>query len=659
MNTRTVLLGAIATLAALPLTKAASIDQATLTEVVNSVSIIEPASKKTSAARVQQIFNAPNVLRTGADSRAEMVSPDQTVTRVGQSTLFSFEPNSREIQLQKGSILFQSPSGKGGGNIRTPAASAAVLGTTLIVTTTKNGGFKVLLVEGKGRVKAADGTVRILKGGQMVYALPGGNLSGILEFRLSQQVSASRLLGGFKKQLPSAAKIQAAIDKQEKDIASGKAKGTNLLASGTPNFAFRVDVARDTQIQDSLVEEEPVSPLTAAATTDAVIDAPSLEEGRIFADDRLNGAGPGAVFTTNFGDDDFVAKRAARPATFLANNITFDTPSVPLSQAGTADIFQFLAINDINFAQSVDLSSFNGEELQILAGRTITAAPDTVISADAPQFSIIALGSTFPLDGTIPDSLDAFSEEVPLELADVTLENKGGSLSLIGGAMLLERVPILAHKIARVTAAGDLNIDGGSATPTFDPDFLETPPPAALVPIQAGEEVRIKGLKNVAVRGANIQAPKVRVTSEGVLKLTAVQISDGTAKPQSDGEGGFINPPRFGEEPTVYVFAKEMADLKKINFFANDVLIQSNTLRLENVQFRDGSRVLLESRIGILADNPNTGAPVQAGKVNFVRNVNYGNTPAHNSGVLQQNGPAPTPSGPGVFVRPFKGRLPN
>src|SRR5688572_15034873 len=123
MNTRTLLLGAIANLVALPLVQAANIDRATLTEVVDSVSIIEPSTKRTSAARTQQLFTAPNVLRTGPDSRAEMVAPDQTVTRVGQSTLFSFEPNSREIQLQRGSILFQSPSGKGGGNIRTPAAS--------------------------------------------------------------------------------------------------------------------------------------------------------------------------------------------------------------------------------------------------------------------------------------------------------------------------------------------------------------------------------------------------------------------------------------------------------------------------------------------------------------------------------------------------------
>jgi hypothetical protein len=96
-------------------------------------------------------------------------------SRVGQNSIFSFARDSREIELQQGSILFQSPTGKGGGTIRTPAASAAVLGTTLIVTTTKNGGFKVLLIEGHGRVRGANGAVRNLTSGQMVYALRGAN----------------------------------------------------------------------------------------------------------------------------------------------------------------------------------------------------------------------------------------------------------------------------------------------------------------------------------------------------------------------------------------------------------------------------------------------------------------------------------------------------
>ena len=658
MNTRTVLLGAIASLAVLPLAHAANIDKATLTEVVNSVSIIEPASKKTSSARAQQLFTAPNVLRTGADSRAEMISEDQTVTRVGQSTLFSFEPNSREIQLQKGSILFQSPSGKGGGNIRTPAASAAVLGTTLIVTTTKNGGFKVLLVEGKGKVKAANGTVRILRGGQMVYAMPGGKLSGILEFRLSQQVGASRLVGGFKKQLPSADKILAAIKKQEKDIAEGRAAGTNLLASGLPTLAYQVDVARDTAIQDSLVEDEVVSPLTTAATTDAVIGSPTLEDGRIFAEGRPNGAGPGGVFTTDFGNDDFVPVRAARPASFVANNITFDTPSVPLFQVADADLFQFLAINDIHFAQSVDLTSFAGEELQILAGRTITAEPGTVITADAPQFTILALGASFPLDGTLPDSLDDIATEVPLELADVSLRNTSGNLSIIGGTMNLERVAISAENVAQVIAANDLKIDGrANAEPVFDPDFVEVSS-SNLVPITGGKGVRVKGLSDVSIRRTSLQAPKIRVTSEKVLRLTAVQIADGTKPTPPESPSGQTGPASVTvQDPNVYLFAKDLADLNRVNFFANDVLIQSNTIRLEDVRFRDGSRVLLESRIGVLADNPNQGAPVQPGKVNFVRNVRYGSSPAE--AAVIQNGPAPTPSGSGIIIRPFKGRLPN
>jgi hypothetical protein len=657
MNTRTVLLGAIASLATFPL-QAANIDRATLTEVVNSVSIIEPATKRTSSARPQQLFTAPNVLRTGADSRAEMIAPDQTVTRVGQSTLFSFEPNSREIQLQRGSILFQSPTGKGGGNIRTPAASAAVLGTTLIVTTTKNGGFKVLLVEGKGRVRSA-GTTRILNGGQMVYALPGGKLSGVLEFRLSQQVSASRLVGGFKKSLPSAAKIQAAINKQEKDIASGRATGTNLLASGSPNVAFRVDVARETIVQDALVET--VDPLTNAVTTDAVVDSPTLDETRVFSDARPNGPGPGANFTSEFGDDEAVVTSASRPASFLANNILFDTPSVSLGQAADADLFQFLAINDIAFAGPTDFGAFSGQELQLLAGRTFTAEPGTMLTANTPQFTLLALGSSFPLDGSLPESLADISTEVPLELTDFTMRNTSGNVSLIGGEVNLTRVTFEAEKNTRITAAGNLNVEGTEGSePVLDPVSGEVDPPSNFSTIRAESEARVKALRDVNLQRVAIRAPKIRVTSERVLKLTAVQINDGSApnpgSPAPSGEGELVAPGSV-ETASVYLFGKNFADLRRVNFFANDVLIQSNTIRLESVRFRGGSRVLLESRIGVLADNPNTGAVVQPGKVNFVSNVKYGSLDAQDAVI--QNGPAPTPAGPGIIVRPLRSRPSN
>jgi len=62
-----------------------------------------------------------------------LVAQDETVTRVGANTIFSFDPANRTIDLKQGSLLFHSPHGKGGGTIHTGSATASVLGTTLIV----------------------------------------------------------------------------------------------------------------------------------------------------------------------------------------------------------------------------------------------------------------------------------------------------------------------------------------------------------------------------------------------------------------------------------------------------------------------------------------------------------------------------------------------
>ena len=42
----------------------------------------------------------PDILKTGPQSRAELVAEDETVTRVGANTIFSFDPASRTIDLR-------------------------------------------------------------------------------------------------------------------------------------------------------------------------------------------------------------------------------------------------------------------------------------------------------------------------------------------------------------------------------------------------------------------------------------------------------------------------------------------------------------------------------------------------------------------------------
>src|ERR1019366_9653449 len=88
---------------------AMDLKQSKFTQIVNDVQIISGADKTAKAAALNDLFKVPDILRTGPNSRAELVAADQTITRVGANTIFSFEPANRTIDLQKGSLLFHSP----------------------------------------------------------------------------------------------------------------------------------------------------------------------------------------------------------------------------------------------------------------------------------------------------------------------------------------------------------------------------------------------------------------------------------------------------------------------------------------------------------------------------------------------------------------------
>src|SRR5450755_135464 len=172
---------------------AAPLTESTFTEVVKDVNVVASADKSTAPAKVSELFKAPDLVRTGADSRAEMTAPDQTITRVGANTVFSFEPASRNLRLEQGSVLFHAPKGLGGGTIKSGGAVAAVLGTTLIVSATTGGGFKVILLEGKGKVTLPNGNSVTLKAGQLVFVLPGGTkFSRVLDINLAKLVAGSQ-----------------------------------------------------------------------------------------------------------------------------------------------------------------------------------------------------------------------------------------------------------------------------------------------------------------------------------------------------------------------------------------------------------------------------------------------------------------------------------
>jgi hypothetical protein len=198
---------------------AAPLTESTFTEIIREVNTLSTAGNPT-AAKPNDLLKAPDRVRTGPESRAELTAADNTITRVGANTVFSFSDSGRTLNLEQGSLLFHSPKGKGGGTIKSVGVSAAVLGTTLIVSATTDGGFKVILLEGKGSVTLANGKTVTLKAGQMVFLPPGGKqFSGVVNLNLGKLVSGSSLINGFSHPLVSLPLIEAAIGRQKTLIA--------------------------------------------------------------------------------------------------------------------------------------------------------------------------------------------------------------------------------------------------------------------------------------------------------------------------------------------------------------------------------------------------------------------------------------------------------
>ena len=215
---------------------AADLRESTLVQVVNEVKVAA-AQAVEKDAHANDVVRAPDKIRTGAKSRAELKAPDNTLTRIGANTSFSFEQSGRVLNLEKGSVLFHSPGGRGGGTIKSAGASAAVLGTTLVVAATPDGGFKCILLEGKGTITLPNGKTQRLEAGDMVYVPAGAQDFGtVVKIDLGKLVGGSMLVNGFETQLPTIREIRNEIAKQNIAIISGDYQETGLMVGGVGTF---------------------------------------------------------------------------------------------------------------------------------------------------------------------------------------------------------------------------------------------------------------------------------------------------------------------------------------------------------------------------------------------------------------------------------------
>jgi hypothetical protein len=100
--------------------------QATVSRYQNKVSYGDTIAKARRPAQTGDVIKAEKYLLTETDSRAELKYEDGSIVRVGQNTVFTFEANTRTLELEKGSLIFYIPKGSGGGTIRTASITAAI-----------------------------------------------------------------------------------------------------------------------------------------------------------------------------------------------------------------------------------------------------------------------------------------------------------------------------------------------------------------------------------------------------------------------------------------------------------------------------------------------------------------------------------------------------
>ena len=202
---------------------------AEITAIRNKVDKVN--AKETRPVGVKDLVADGERVQTKQNSLAEVKFGDQSVARLGANASFSYNSESRLMQIDRGTVLINTPPGNEGLTIISGGVKGTVTGNTFLLTAYSEqgkatGGFALLVLEGRSmtRVTGPDGFAVEIRPGQM--AVVGSGSKGaprIFNVNLAQTIRTCPLIGAFPDPLPTMQEIrQAAIQQQ----ARGEIKGT-------------------------------------------------------------------------------------------------------------------------------------------------------------------------------------------------------------------------------------------------------------------------------------------------------------------------------------------------------------------------------------------------------------------------------------------------
>ena len=219
---------------------AEDLTEAKVTQAVQDVKVV-PSGAAARPVVVNETVRQGNAVQTGTQSRSELTFRDQTITRLGEKTIYNIG-GGRTIELGSGQFLLYVPKNKGGAKVKMGPVTAAITGTTVLGNVLPNGLVEFTVLEGTACIHL-DGVgqaVQVMGGQMLVYDPVYRRLEDPVYVDLQQQLT-SPLVRDFRT-LPSAGLIQEEIQSQHQVAAPNgdldravRAAGAASIESATPD----------------------------------------------------------------------------------------------------------------------------------------------------------------------------------------------------------------------------------------------------------------------------------------------------------------------------------------------------------------------------------------------------------------------------------------
>jgi hypothetical protein len=241
MNIQTPVILTIASLAiSLPNgVSAEELTEAKVTQVVQDVKVL-PSNAAPRPASVNETVRQGSAVQTGVQSRSELTFKDQTITRLGEKTIFSVGQGARTIDLGSGQFLLYVPKKAGGAKIKMGPVTAAITGTTVLGNYDPSGLTTFVVLEGGACMQSDMGqSIYVGPGQQVTYDPITGRLEDPVDVDLNQTL-ASPLVRDFR-QLPSAGLIQSTMRNQQAMVVDNGELAAAVRAAGASSIATATD----------------------------------------------------------------------------------------------------------------------------------------------------------------------------------------------------------------------------------------------------------------------------------------------------------------------------------------------------------------------------------------------------------------------------------